>query len=156
MSGIIHFSEAASLAIHAMVLLATERDRRLQIRDIAQALPVSSNHLAKVLQRLTKQGLIESVRGRGGGFALAREPAKVTLLEVYEAVEGPLQVSHCMFSTPHCQGDCLLGDTLCKAGSLIRDRLAGSHLSELTALLQRRLGRPAATARRARRSSRGG
>jgi len=142
MSGVIRFSEAASLALHAMVLIAAERDRRFQIRDIAQALPVSSSHLAKVLQRLAKMGLIDSARGRGGGFALARDPERITLLEVYEAVEGPLEVSHCLFSTPHCGGDCLLGGTLGTAGALIRDRLAASRLSELASVLQRRVERP--------------
>jgi len=142
MSGVVRFSEAASLALHAMVLIAAERGRRFQIRDIAQALPVSSSHLAKVLQRLAKEGLIDSTRGRGGGFALARDPARITLLEVYEAVEGPLQVSHCLFATPQCGGDCLLGDTLGTAGALIRDRLAGSRLSDLAAVLGGRLKQP--------------
>ena len=142
MSGVVRFSEAASLALHAMVLIAAERGRRFQVRDIAEALPISSSHLAKVLQRLVKVGLVDSARGRGGGFALARDPAEITMLEVYEAVEGRLEVSHCLFATPQCGGDCLLGDTLGKAGTLIRDRLAGSRLSDLVTVLQSRLKRP--------------
>jgi Rrf2 family protein len=148
MSSVVKFSEAASLALHAMGLFAADRDRRFQARDIALALPVSSSHLAKVLQRLAKMGLIESTRGRGGGFTLARVPEEITLLDVYEAVEGPLDVSRCLFSTPRCNGECLFGAALGDAGKLIRDRLAKARLSELTWVLKGRLAPKPRTARR--------
>ena len=93
----VKFTEAASLALHAMALLAAQRERRFQIHDMAEALPGSTSHLAKVLQRLAKVGLITSVRGRGGGFVLSRDPAQITMLEVYEAIEGPLEVCRCLF-----------------------------------------------------------
>jgi len=50
------------------------------------------------MQRLTKLGLLRSIRGPGGGFLQARPPAQIKLLEVYEAVEGPLEPQDCVFS----------------------------------------------------------
>ncbi len=148
MNGVVKFSEAASLAMHAMALFAAKRDHRFQAQDVARALPVSSSHLAKVLQRLAKMGLIASTRGRGGGFTLARAPEEITLLDVYEAVEGPLGVSRCLFSTPRCNGECLFGDALGEAGKLIRDRLAKARLSELGGVLKAGLSCPPPRPRR--------
>ncbi len=153
MSGVIKFTEAASLALHAMALLASERDRRFLIDDVADALPVSRAHLAKVLQRLARAGLIASTRGRGGGFQLARDPARTTLLDVYEAVEGRLEVCECMFAEPQCRGDCILGDALGVASGIVRDRLARTRLSELDTRFERRARQRAAKARAGRRAN---
>ncbi len=136
MSGVVKFTEASSLALHAMAILAGRRERRVQIRAIGERLSVSTNHLAKVMQRLSKVGLIESVRGRGGGFLLCRDPAEITMLEVYEAIEGPLEICHCLFSPPKCCGDCILGDTLATANSLVREKLSHTRLSHLAALFE--------------------
>lgn len=131
MSGVVKFTEAASLALHALALLAANRERRFQIRDIAEIIPVSTSHLAKVMQRLVKVGLVASVRGRGGGFVLARPPSEITTLEAFEAMEGPLEICECLFPHPQCHGECILGDALVAASGMIRERLAGTRLSDL-------------------------
>jgi len=153
MNGVVKFTEAVSLALHAMAFLAAQRDRRFQIHDIAGALHVSPSHLAKVMQRLAKIGLIRSVRGRAGGFVLARDPEEITALEIYEAVEGPLEIRQCLFPEPQCRGTCMLGDTLAKASGLIRDRLSRASLTELSAVFSetppgKRRPRPAKVAGR--------
>jgi len=131
MGGIVKFTEAASLGMHAMALLAARRNRRLQLGDIAEVLPGSTSHLAKVMQRLVKVGLVESVRGRGGGFVLRRDPSEISMLQVYEAIEGPLDVCECLFSAPACHGDCILGNTLVEASTIVRNRLSRTLLSQL-------------------------
>jgi Rrf2 family protein len=153
MHGVVKFTEAASLALHAMALLAAQRERRFQIHDIADALHVSANHLAKVMQRLAKTGLIQSVRGRAGGFALARDPEEITALEIFEAVEGPLEICRCLFPEPQCRGDCMLGDTLAAASGLVRDRLSRTSLAQLSSVFSgtppgKRPARPAKVAGR--------
>jgi len=120
------------MALHSLVLMAQNPDRSMSVREIVERLPVSSAHLAKVLQRLARQGLLESVRGPRGGFRLARPPAEMTLLEVYEAVDGPLRPGGCMFDHPMCPaGDCLFGGVLVSAAREVRERLAGTRLSDL-------------------------
>lgn len=139
MSGVVKFSEAASLALHTMSYLAVEADRLVSVHEIADALEVSENHLAKVMQRLARAGLATSTRGPKGGFALAREPRQIALLEVYEAIEGPLGVNQCLFPTPRCEGDCILGDVVGQANRLVREHLSRTHLSDLTRVFARKL-----------------
>jgi Rrf2 family protein len=156
MSGVVKFTEASSLALHAMAILAAQHQRRVQIHAIGERLSVSTNHLAKVMQRLCKVGLIESVRGRGGGFLLRRDPSEITMLEVYEAIEGPLEICHCLFSPPKCCGDCILGDTLATTNSLVREKLARTRLSHLAPLFEPKLGPQPQPTPRSIRSPRGG
>jgi Rrf2 family protein len=58
--------------------------------DIAVSAGVPVEYLRKVLQRLARARLVRSTRGRGGGFGLARPASKITLLQVVEAIEGPV------------------------------------------------------------------
>ncbi len=131
MSGIVKLSEAASIALHAMTLLASEGDRRVGLKDLASLLPVSEAHLAKVMQRLVKAGMVASVRGPGGGFTLRADPAVTTLLQIYEAIEGRLVVADCMFAArPAACNACILDDALAEASRIVHTRLARTHLSQ--------------------------
>jgi Rrf2 family protein len=103
MTGMLHISDAASLALHAMVLIAGKPDTLVSTHEIAEQLGVSENHLAKVRQTLSRAGLVESTRGPHGGFRLAKSAAEITLLDVYEAVEGPIRPTSCLLgrAKPH-------------------------------------------------------
>jgi Rrf2 family protein len=131
MSGIVKFSEASSIALHTMTVLAAEADRHLTVAEIAARMPVSESHLAKVLQRLGKAGLVGSVRGPGGGFVLRGDPARVTLLQVHEAIEGPLEVGECAFPGAQACRACILDGALREANALVKDRLARTTLADL-------------------------
>lgn len=96
MTSLLHISDAASLALHTMAFLAGHPGRLVSTHEVAGTLGVSENHLAKVRQTLAKAGLVEATRGPGGGFRLARPEAEVTLLDVYEAVEGPIRPNRCL------------------------------------------------------------
>jgi len=102
MAGLIHFSEAVNLGLHALLLLAATPAAARDNRRLAADLGVSANHLSKVLQRLQHAGLVTSTRGPAGGFRLAHRPQDVSLLTVYEALEGPLTHRTCLLSRPHC------------------------------------------------------
>jgi len=131
MSGVVRFTEASSIALHTMAILAARPDRHVTVSEVAATLPISENHLAKVLQRLARAGLVESVRGPRGGFLLRGDPAKITLLDVHEAIEGRFEVAACLFSPPSCSGDCVLGDTLREANALVHSRLARTRLTDV-------------------------
>lgn len=135
MSNVLRISEAASLALHAMVYLAANPGRPISAREIASVLQVSEAHLSKVLQRLAKSGLVQSNRGPKGGFVLGRSPEKVALLEVYEALEGKLAPSNCLFGTPICGGKkCILGKLLRTVNREVGKYLSDTRLSELTSV----------------------
>jgi len=133
MSGILRISDAASLAMHTMVLLADLTELPLSAREIASKLHASAAHLSKVLQRLGKARLVRSVRGPKGGFLLARAADEITLLEVYEVIEGPLVSARCLLGNPVCAGaGCILGGLLESVNRQVREYLSGATLSELT------------------------
>jgi Rrf2 family protein len=97
---------------------------------MAQTLGVSEAHLAKVLNRLTRAGLLRSMRGPSGGFSLARPPGEILLLEVYEATEGPLQAPTCLWDTPKCAREsCPLGELMHDLNTRLRDFLATTSLA---------------------------
>jgi Rrf2 family protein len=112
MADFLRMSEAAALGLHATVLAAGERDP-ITLSAIAAELSASEAHLSKVLQTLVKSGLLESRRGPRGGYVLTRPAEEVTLLEVYEAFEGPIRSDGCLFSKPVCDRvQCIFGDVV--------------------------------------------
>lgn len=123
-------SEAANLALHSMALLAQTGGRRFRVREIAARLKASEAHLAKVLARLERAGLVSGQRGPAGGYALARPARDVSLLEIYEAVEGPLQSRPCLFGVPVCSGNgCVLGRFFGSLNRKVAQKLARTRLS---------------------------
>lgn len=132
MAKLLRISDAATLALHTMAVLASVKTGRLSARQIADRLAASRAHLSKVLQRLAKAGLVTSVRGPRGGFSLARPAEEMTLLEVYEAIDGTLEDSTCLLGAPVCSGDsCLLGDLVETVNLHVRVRLAGTRLRDV-------------------------
>ncbi len=125
-------SEAASLALHTATLLATNEESLITTSEAASALGVSENHLSKVLQRLNKAGLVRSIRGPKGGYRLAKPADDVTLLDVYQAIEGPLPETTCLLDKPMCGGCCILGGLLGQVNTLVREHFEGTKLSTLS------------------------
>lgn len=132
MSSVLRISEAGSLALHSMAFLAAKPDQSVTTREIADRFHVSEAHLSKVLQRLTKAGLVKSTRGPKGGFTMAKPADKILLLDVYESIEGPFTSRKCLLGTPVC-GDnkCILGGLLEKIDTQLKEYLSGTKLSEL-------------------------
>jgi len=87
MSSIVKFSEAASIALHGVVLIA-KSEKFLNVTKIAEKIGSSRHHVAKIMQRLAKDGYMKSMRGPTGGFILLKKPEKISFLDLYESVEG--------------------------------------------------------------------
>lgn len=133
MNPVLRVSDAASLAMHAMVMLARDPEEARSVPQLAAALAASADHLAKILQRLARAGLVRSGRGRNGGYVLARAPAEVRMLDVIEGLEGPLGAAGCVFGKPLCRGDCLFSDLVDSVTRQVRDRLAATTLADAVA-----------------------
>ncbi len=132
MASFVNISEAASLGLHAMALLATDTKRRFTNQEIAELLNASAHHLAKVMPRLVRVGLVDSIRGPQGGFLLGKPAGEVTLLEIHEAIEGPVGKTACMVGNPGCRGVvCILGQVIQSAHSHVRGYLEQTTLAEL-------------------------
>ncbi|ADE58019.1 RrF2 family transcriptional regulator [Aminobacterium colombiense] len=131
MNTFISISEAASLAFHGMGLLAIS-GKRMSTKEMAEAINVSEAHLAKVFQRLVRCGFVTSSRGPGGGFELARPAESISLLDIYEAIEGQTDGGYCLLHQKECPfRTCIFGDMLKKMTKEIRDFLREKNLSEL-------------------------
>ncbi len=125
-------SEAASLALHTMVYLAGLPGKHVSVKEIAGDLGVSEAHLSKVLQRLARERLVDSVRGPKGGFSLKQSYAEVSLLDIYESIEGPLNDTHCFRTTRVCNSnDCIFGGMLGDVNTQVREYLTKTKLPEL-------------------------
>lgn len=132
MTNMLKISDAAALALHTMAVLARNTHRLVPTHEIAETLDVSENHLAKVHQRLHKAGLVDAVRGPSGGSRLAGSPSEITLLEIYEAIEGTFSPMDCLLGRPACGGRrCILGDLVKSVNNQVRDYLAGTTLAKL-------------------------
>ena len=129
----LRISEAASLGFHALAYLACAEDGKPQsVAHLAKVLSVSEAHLSKVLQRLAKHGLTISRRGPRGGFLLARDPAEIPLLTIYEAIDGPLKANTCLLGSPICApGACIMGRMLHSVAKTVRDYLSETTVSDM-------------------------
>jgi len=90
-------TRAADYAIRVMVHLAgLPPETRASRTQLAQAAECPEQFLSKVLQNLTRAGLVISHRGNTGGFELPRARRDASLLEVVEAIEGPIRLNECV------------------------------------------------------------
>ncbi len=112
MAEFVRMSEGTAIGMHAMVVLAGA-DGPLPAASTAGSLDVSPAHLSKVLQALARAGLLEAKRGPNGGYVLAKPRSEIRLLDVYEALEGPLRRDGCLFGKPICRRQrCALGSVV--------------------------------------------
>ncbi|UFS63615.1 Rrf2 family transcriptional regulator [Sulfurimonas sp. HSL-3221] len=88
MAGISSKGVYALAAMH--VLSHAPQQRPMQIREIAAMTSISHGYLEQILSGLRRAGLVTSIRGAAGGYQLARRAAEITVLEILEALEGPL------------------------------------------------------------------
>lgn len=132
MKNMLRVSDAVALGLHAMVLLTKSSGIRMSTHEIAILLNVSENHLSKVCQRLVKADLIESERGPNGGFKLKRPGDQITIMDIYEAIDGPMLPTDCLLDRPACGGDkCLLGGLIESVNRQVMDYFEKHTLSQL-------------------------
>ncbi|MCX5858724.1 MAG: Rrf2 family transcriptional regulator [Proteobacteria bacterium] len=141
MAKILNISEAVSLALHAALMMSANPGRLVSTHEIATALKGSEAHLAKVLQRMVRAGLVESIRGPAGGFRLKKKPSEIYLLEIFEIIEGKLAEDKCLLSSPICPaGSCIFGGMLDSVNRQVREYLTKTRLSEFSNLSLPRKG----------------
>jgi Rrf2 family protein len=127
-------SEAASIAVHASLRMARTPKRLTRSGEICKIFTFSESHFAKVMQALARAGVVESVRGPRGGTRLARPPQAITLLEVYEALDGPFNEDRCLLSPKVCTTRCCpIGREITRLNRELRKTLAGATLQAMSA-----------------------
>jgi Rrf2 family protein len=105
---------------------------------VAHEEDIPASFLGKIFQSLSRAGLVKSSRGSGGGFAMSRPAEEITVLEVIEAIEGPVALTRCLDEDTGCEhaGGCALCSLFAEAQDKVKDiftrttiaQLAGRHI----------------------------
>jgi Rrf2 family protein len=157
------FSKRARYALHGVGFLAYHHPRApvpfseilAYLEDYSSEASLSPGYIAKVFQELSRAGVVVTVTGRKGGYALARPPAEVRLLDLVVALDGGPQEGCCLLSVGGCsnQGSCGVNEVIHDAERAFTQFLAAETAASLAAKMFRQrgpLGKPAWTARAAR------
>ncbi len=120
--------------LRVLMYLALDRTRLATIPEIATAYGISENHLMKVVHQLARAGIVESVRGKGGGIRLARAPEEIRLGEIVRVSEGDAPIVECLSGDPQaCRitSSCRLKGILVNAFEALYDSLDEHTLADL-------------------------
>ncbi len=128
-------------ALRTLMYLATT-GKRTTASQVAQLYGISTNHLSKVVNQLSRLGYVRSIRGIGGGIELAKQPDEIRIGEVIEAFEGNMHLLDCVHTENVCaiQSFCKLKGALVEAERLQLEYLNSVTLADV-APTRRQIGR---------------
>lgn len=124
-------SAAAEFAVRgALVLAERSGEGPVTLETICSQRDLSRQYLVKIFSTLAKAGIVTPIRGKGGGYMLARDPETITLLNIIEAVEGPIVLNLCLHDPPRCDRiECVLRPVWAGLQEDIRSRLGSLTLA---------------------------
>jgi len=117
----------------------------VRLKDVAERQEVSKKYLEHLVARLEADGLLRTVRGAGGGVALAKSPSEITILDILDTLEGPLTPVECVDRPEVCSRsvNCSARDLWRQMGDVVTEFLGSVTLEDLCER-QREKERPAA------------
>lgn len=124
----------ADYAVRAVLHLARAgNSERSATSVIAREQNIPPSFLAKIISQLSIAGLLHTSRGARGGVTLARDPRDITLLEVVEAIDGPIQLNECVGNNGACtfDADCPIKPVWCDAQDELVKRLRDTNFADL-------------------------
>jgi Rrf2 family protein len=121
--------------IRALIYLANAGGPWTKAAEIGGAMDIPTGFLQIVLQELQRSKLVASKSGPKGGYALARPPASITICEVVESLEGPIDAGDCALRGGPCHWEdvCALHDVWSSARTALRDRLRSATVADVAA-----------------------
>ncbi len=139
------YTDSGKYAIRALTYMAAREDQEspASAADVAEAENIPPYYLAKVLQDLARADLLSSVRGRGGGFLLRREPEDIKVMEILEAVENVRRLTtECVLGLDECNDEaaCPLHDTWTEFRENLLDSFTELTLADMVKELVRKRG----------------
>jgi Rrf2 family iron-sulfur cluster assembly transcriptional regulator len=124
----------ADYAVRAVLYLARlGGGERAATSTVAEQQRIPPSFLAKIISQLSIAGLLHTSRGARGGVTLARPPKEVSLLDVIEAIDGPIMLNECVGDDGDCsfEQDCPLRSVWCDAQEVLVKRLKGTNFQHL-------------------------
>jgi Rrf2 family protein len=97
-----YITREADYAVRCILVLSKEPERIISANEISKSMTIPRSFLAKILQRLSRKGIVKSTQGVSGGFQLTKKPRKVNLLEVIEAIQGRSAMNMCAIDKRLC------------------------------------------------------
>jgi Rrf2 family transcriptional regulator, iron-sulfur cluster assembly transcription factor len=128
------YSATTEYAVRALAHMATlPTGQRILARDLAAATGVPRQFLGKILHRLARLGLLDSAKGRGGGFRFLRPPEQISLAEVVESVEGKDIMGLCVLGLERCDAlqPCPMHDQWTLFRDRLKDRIHSATMADL-------------------------
>lgn len=125
----------ADYATRAILYLArVGKGERIATSQVAKEQKIPPSFLAKIISQLSIAGLLHTSRGARGGISLSRDPEQITLLEVIEAIDGPIQLNMCVERGGVCvyEDNCPLQPVWCDAQNELVARLRSTTFGQLT------------------------
>lgn len=124
----------ADYALRAMLYLARlDPEQKASTSQIAEKQSIPPSFLAKIISQLSIAGLIQTSRGAKGGVSLSKPASEISMLQVVEAIDGPVQVNICTFSKDECkfEKDCPVHMVWCDIQNDIINKLRDTKFSKL-------------------------
>jgi Rrf2 family protein len=130
---LLKLTKKADYGLIALRHLASAPGATASAKDIADAYRLPVPLLAKVLQKLTKSGILRSLSGTNGGYKLARDPRRISALEVIRAIDGPVILTHCFTEHGTCDQseNCTVREPLRKVHEAILELLNNFTITDL-------------------------
>jgi len=139
----VRFTKATNYALHTMLeLLGSSPVKPIGVQQLAELQGVSPTYLSKILTRLVKAEMIESVSGFNGGYRLSRKKDDITFLDIIHAIEGTASIFECDF----VHGDeCSIQDVMKEAEKKMESHLNNTKLTDMVQKQRRSKVEPFAT-----------
>ncbi|MDR3724064.1 MAG: Rrf2 family transcriptional regulator [Terracidiphilus sp.] len=127
-------TKKADYGLIALKFLAEHPEKgAVSAKDVADAYGIPAQLLAKILQTLTREGLLRSQAGMNGGYALAREARAISAFEVILAIDGPLFITSCNKGSKSCElhTNCTIKEPLARVNETIAGVLKSISIQDL-------------------------
>jgi len=123
------YSKATNYALHTMLFLAKEAPNKpVGVQPLAEMQNVSPTYLSKILTKLVKEGMINSVSGANGGYTLSHGWEDISFLDIIHAIEGKSSLFDCcLYDDPKC----VIKEVMLSAEEKLENELRNSKISDL-------------------------
>jgi Rrf2 family protein len=128
------YSQATDYALHAMLnLVSAAPDKPVGVQSLAEKMGVSQTYLSKMMTKLVKAGLIQSVPGANGGYRLRRNQEDISFLDIIHAIEGTASIFEC--SLDH-GSECLIQQVVIDAERQMEQYLENKKIVDLVKVMK--------------------
>lgn len=127
-------------AMRALCYIANQGKDSVSVAEMVEALKIPGPFLRKILQTLSGKGMLDSWKGQGGGFSLARSAEKIFLTDLIKIFQKTVRLNECIFKKKLCpnRGRCMLKREIDEIEGEVMGRLGGISIAKLAQGLQRK------------------